>query len=410
MLRFIIFLWILLCNSAVLVAQTLPRTALIIGNSDYKETPLTNPLNDAVDMTSSLRELSFEVMSYTNIDRQTMREAIREFGEKLLKKGGVGLFYYAGHGVQIKGQNYLIPINADIKSVDEVEDESIDIASVLRKMETANNGFNIIILDACRNNPFARSFRSIEQGLAKMEGPIGSIIAYATAPGSTASDGKGRNGLYTSHLLQAIKTPGLSIEDVFKQVRIGLRKDTQGQQTPWESSSLTGHFVFSKASSENTAPSAAPSLATAASPISPPPPIPSATGLVQVIANIAGGTIFANGMKQGEITENHTLNLQRLSGKEVEIRIEQLGYQSQTQWIELQPGVWQQAYFNLIPEVNSNTTSTRQEATPPTTQHASETSTVKSSSSTSQSISATSEKQSTQVIEFDFNNLVRTSP
>ena len=328
-----------------------PKTALVIGNGEYQDAPLANPVNDATDMAQALRDLGFDVMALTNADRQTMREAIREFGEKL-KKGGVGLFYYAGHGMQIKGQNYLIPVKADIKAADEVEDESIDANSVLRKMETAGNDVNIIILDACRNNPFARSFRSAEQGLAKMEGPVGSIIAYATAPGSTAYDGSGRNGLYTSHLLKAIKTPGLTIEEVFKHVRVAVRDETQGQQIPWESSSLTGNFQFIETSVPQQA-----MLNPALTPTPPPPPpLASALGLVQVTANVVGGRVFVNGEERGVIPGSHALNLQNLPGDTVEIRIEQAGYRTQMQRVALQPGVWQQVYFEMLPETSSSIT------------------------------------------------------
>ncbi len=219
------------------------RVALVIGNANYKSSPLANPANDATDMTVALRKRGFEVASYTNLDRKGMRQAIRDFGEKL-KRSDVGLFYYAGHGIQIKGKNYLVPLSADVSSADEVQDESIDANSILRKMESAGNDVNIVILDACRNNPFARSFRSMGQGLARMEGPVGSFIAYATSPGSVAADGSGRNGVFTQFLLQALNQPVLSIEQTFKSVRNNVKNATNGKQIPWESSSLLGEFFF----------------------------------------------------------------------------------------------------------------------------------------------------------------------
>ena len=221
------------------------KTALVIGNGAYAVAPLRNPVNDAVDVAASLKQLGFDVMSYTNIDQVAMKRAIREFGSRIRSEGSIGLFYYAGHGVQVKGENYLIPVGADVNSEEEVEYEGVQVGLVLAQMEAAKNGMNIVILDACRNNPFARSYRSNDKGLAQINAPSGTIIAYSTAPGSVASDGAGRNGIYTQELLKQIKSRGSSIEDVFKQVRISVRKLTAEKQTPWESSSLTGEFYFS---------------------------------------------------------------------------------------------------------------------------------------------------------------------
>jgi len=220
------------------------RLALIIGNGKYADAPLKNPANDATDMAAALKAVGFEVMSYTDLDQTAMKRAIREFGTKLRSAGGVGLFYYAGHGVQVKGVNYLIPVGAAVNTEEEVEYESVDAGLVLAQMESARNQMNIVILDACRNNPFARSYRSGDKGLAQINAPSGTLIAYSTAPGSVASDGSGRNGLYTRELLRQIRTGGRSIEEVFKQVRISVRQATSEKQTPWESSSLTGAFYF----------------------------------------------------------------------------------------------------------------------------------------------------------------------
>ena len=219
------------------------RIALVIGNSQYKEAPLLNPVNDARAIARALTRSGFKVVLKENIGRAEMQVAVREFGDAL-KAGGVGLFYFAGHGVQVKGRNFLIPVDAIIEREDEVAYNSLDANQVLDKMETASNRLNIVILDACRNNPFARSFRSSGAGLAQMEAPAGTFIAFATAPGSIASDGKGENGLYTQHLLRAMLRPGLKIEDVFKNVRTGVRRDSQGRQVPWENTSLEGDFIF----------------------------------------------------------------------------------------------------------------------------------------------------------------------
>src|SRR5260370_793985 len=190
-----------------------------------------------------------------------MKQPIREFGHKL-KGGAVGVFYYAGHGVQSKGRNYLIPVDADIQSETDVEDLGVDVNLVLGLMDEAGNGLNIVILDACRSNPFARSFRSAANGLAQMSAPTGTLIAYATAPGSVASDGDGRNGLYTSELLKQMKEPGIPIEIVFKRVGTRVSAATRGRQEPWIALSLRGDFYFVAGS--NTSAERASSVSTSA--------------------------------------------------------------------------------------------------------------------------------------------------
>ncbi len=230
-------------NAGEPVLQTEQRVALIIGNGKYESAPLRNAMNDARAMGSALRGLGFDVVERENLDQKEMKKEIQAFGEKLLK-GGVGLFYYAGHGMQVNGRNYLIPVGAAIEHEKQVEYEAVDAGAVLTEMDYARNRLNIVILDACRDNPFARSFRSAAQGLASMNAPTGTLIAYATAPGSVANDGPGENGVYTGELIKSMQVPGLRIEDVFKQVRSAVRESTQGKQVPWEASSLEGDFYF----------------------------------------------------------------------------------------------------------------------------------------------------------------------
>lgn len=228
------------------------RLALVIGNAAYQNiTPLDNPVNDAKLMTKTLTNLGFEVMSFTDLDRKTMTDKIYDFGDRLKNENAVGLFYYAGHGLQVNGTNYLVPITAAVKREQEIDDECVSIDKVLGQLEYAGNDLNIIILDACRNNPFASVSRSAtgDGGLAQMNAPKGTFVAYATAPGKTASDGAGENGLYTEQLARAIKTPGLKIEDVFKNVRnevYKISKDMGSEQIPWENSSIFGDFYFVK--------------------------------------------------------------------------------------------------------------------------------------------------------------------
>jgi caspase domain-containing protein len=220
------------------------RLALVVGNGAYEAAPLRNPVNDARDFAATLVESGFEVTRLENVGLRELRAALRDFGDRLKKRGGVGLFFFAGHGMQVKGRNYLIPVTAQIEREDEVEFESLDANLVLEKMDSAGNRFNIVILDACRNNPFARSFRSSTQGLAQMDAPSGTVVAFATSPGSVAMDGVARNGLYTQHLIESVQQPGLKIEEIFKQVRAAVRRDSGGKQTPWESTSLEGDFYF----------------------------------------------------------------------------------------------------------------------------------------------------------------------
>lgn len=220
------------------------RTALVIGNSAYQFTPtLKNPTNDASDMGASLKKLGFSVTTLLNASRKEMEEAIGDLGRRLVG-GGVGLFFYAGHGLQINGENYLLPVDADIKSETDVRYKAVNAGQVLGEMGEARNGMNIVILDACRDNPLPRSYRSSKSGLAEMEAPKGSIIAFATAPGNTASDGTGRNGIYTKHILENIETPDLPVEVMFKKVLQGVNSSTSGNQIPWTSSSFTGDFYF----------------------------------------------------------------------------------------------------------------------------------------------------------------------
>jgi uncharacterized caspase-like protein len=218
------------------------RIALVIGNGSYETGPLRNPVNDAGDIAATLRTLGFEVILKKNVRHRDMEEAIEDFGNRL-KRGGVGLFYFAGHGVQVNGINYLIPVGARISKESDTRFQAVDAGRILAEMENANNGLNIVLLDACRDNPFGRSFRTASRGLAIVSSaPAGTFISFSTSPGSVAHDGEGRNSPYAEALLQYMTEPGLAIEDVFKEVRQKLRKDTG--QIPWELSSLEGKFFF----------------------------------------------------------------------------------------------------------------------------------------------------------------------
>jgi hypothetical protein len=219
------------------------RIALVIGNAAYISAPLKNPLNDAADISTALRQSGFEVIDQRNATLQEMTRGIREFGDKLLKSD-VGLVYYSGHGLEVKGRNYLLPVNASMIREDEIAFQAIDANLILEKMNTAKKSVNILIVDACRDNPFARSFRSVNRGLAQMDAPTGTIVSFSTSPGKTASDGDGRNSPFTKNLVKAMMRTDMPIEAMFKEVRKSVVEETKGQQTPWESSSLIGDFYF----------------------------------------------------------------------------------------------------------------------------------------------------------------------
>lgn len=232
---------------AAAAASSGPRYALIIGNSQYQASlgRLPNPVNDAQSVAAALRAVGFDVDLVLDADQKGMKRAISRFGERLsTARGATGLFYYAGHGIQSRGTNYLIPVSAPIEREADLDLEAVAADTVLAQMEDAGAATSIVILDACRNMPLARSFRSSSRGLARMDAPNGSFIAYSTAPGSTAADGDGRNSPFASALVKQIGQKGLPIEVMFRGIRKDVLQATAGQQTPWDSSSLVDPFYF----------------------------------------------------------------------------------------------------------------------------------------------------------------------
>ncbi|HTJ48952.1 MAG TPA: caspase family protein [Cyclobacteriaceae bacterium] len=227
------------------------RYALVIGNSTYSQEigVLKNPANDATDIAQELKSSNFEVQLLINATYVQLREAVRKFHEKLTngpRDQTVGLFYYAGHGIQFQDENYLVPIDAKVQYEDDIVRMCFPVQRmVLANMERSNSRMNIVILDACRNNPFPAATRSAGAGgLSEMKRARGSFIAYATAPGSVAADGSGRNGLYTQELLKAMRKPGRSIEQVFKDVRMSVLRLSGESQNTWDSSNIVGEFYF----------------------------------------------------------------------------------------------------------------------------------------------------------------------
>lgn len=222
----------------------LPRQALVIGNSQYRIAPLDNPGNDATAIADALRTLGFDVKLHLNAGRQGMLDAIEQYADQLASRKAVGLFYFAGHGVQLAWRNYLIPVDAVIRSPGDVPARAVELNSLLSGLGKARNPMNVIVLDACRDNPFGEAFPAEHKGLSQFDAPPGSLLAYATSPGNVASDGTGFNGLYTEHLLRELKIREAKIEDVFKRVRLGVRRSSSGGQIPWESTSLEEDFYF----------------------------------------------------------------------------------------------------------------------------------------------------------------------
>jgi len=224
--------------------NSLPRIALVIGNSRYQGQPLRNPANDAQAIAAQLKGLRFTVTLQLEASRQEMIEAIRAYGGSLRNSKGVGLFYFAGHGAQLAWRNYLIPVDAAIKTSEQMAEQAVDMNALLDDLIRARNAMNIIILDACRDNPFGSQVALAQQGLSQLDAPPGTLFAYATSPGNVAADGTGANGLYTGFLLKEMQARDAKIEDVFKRVRLNVRLLSKGQQVPWESGSLEQDFYF----------------------------------------------------------------------------------------------------------------------------------------------------------------------
>lgn len=221
------------------------RLALVIGNSSYRTGPLKNPVNDAKDMGAVLQKTGFEVIELYDADLDEMRSSINDFSESLANYE-VGLVYYSGHGIEFAGRNYFIPINANIKTEDEIPRQGFDATTIVEKMSRNNVKTSIFIIDACRNAPVFSKFRSGKSGLSSMQVSNGSIVAFSAAPGQVAIDGNERNSPYTKALLQQIQIPNKKIEEVMKDTGKLVNENSGGRQVPWYNSSLVGDFYFIK--------------------------------------------------------------------------------------------------------------------------------------------------------------------
>lgn len=252
-----------LALGASTVAHADTREALIIGNAKYAEVPLKNPLNDAQAMDKALRDLGFATHVVKDADWKTMIEAVRAF---LSDSGNadVRLVYYAGHGVQVRGNNFLIPVDAPMDNTDDLTARSLNVAEILSRFARNRKGVSILILDACRNNPANQyqllsdgrrvKVRGAERGLAPVRASSGTLVAFSTSPGNVADDRADQsNSVYTRRLLEHIATPGMPLEQMFKRVRIDVMNDSKQQQVPWEESSLLVDYCL-KPSASGTCP------------------------------------------------------------------------------------------------------------------------------------------------------------
>ncbi|MBL8381022.1 MAG: caspase family protein [Burkholderiales bacterium] len=222
----------------------LPKIALVIGNAAYRQSPLKNPANDALGMAETLNATGFEVTLRLEASRSAMQATIDAYVKQLAARKCVGLFYFAGHGIQFNWKNYLLPVDAQVASNADVEKQGIEVNALAAGLARAGNPMNLIILDACRDAPFGEASKPEQKGLSQMDAPPGTLLAYATAPGNVASDGEGSHGLYTENLLREAKVPEARVEDVFKRVRLNVRRRSNGAQVPWESTSLEEDYYF----------------------------------------------------------------------------------------------------------------------------------------------------------------------
>lgn len=379
-------------------ASARKKVALVMGNSTYKVSPLTNPTNDASDIAKRLEGLGFEVSKILNASQKEMEQAIRRFHRTLFAKDTVGLFYYAGHAVELRGSNYLIPVDAELHSEADVKYETVNVGRLLDGMSDANNGLNIVILDACRNNPFARSFRSAGTGLVPSNPATGTIILYATEPTNVAEDGDGRNGTFTLHLLNSMSKPGLTVEEVFKKTAISVNRATKGNQTPWSEGFILGDFYFHPPGGTSTAelprlsqtvsrppntpvasapppppPAATFGRANSGGAPPPPPPVsmnglsgantlasiqdrpptlvaPAAKGYLQVKVNTQA-KVFVDGLEQGTAYPQYPLNVSSgLASRKVHVYAKADGYETRGEYVDIKSGQWQVVSLNLSKE------------------------------------------------------------
>ena len=337
------------------------RVALVIGNGAYGSAPLRNPVNDARAMAEALRACGFDVIKLEDATRPEMRDAIRQFGDRIAA-GGAGLFYFAGHGMQVKGRNYLVPVGASLAREEDLEVETVPLDALLARLEAARNRLNILILDACRNNPFGAALSGSLPGFTPMDAPAGTYMAFSTSPGRTAADGNGENSLYTQALLHQLAVPGLKLEEVFKRTRAEVLLASGQRQTPWENSSALGDFYFRPGAGAlepatmtvQVVPAAIPALATgqaaqtpAVTQLPPPPVAVAQVGGLLVTVNTPGAQVYVNGALEGTASLSSALSVPGLPAGEVQVRVEAQGYAPAQGTFGIEQGQWTQARLTL---------------------------------------------------------------
>ncbi len=349
-------------------ASTGDRVALVIGNAAYKNaTPLSNTINDAAVMADALKSLGFDLVggkAQTNLDKSGLENVIRKFGEAIRGKR-VAFLYYSGHGAQVDGRNFLIPTSANVVSKTDVKYELVDVDNVLDDMNASGTKVNIIVLDACRNNPFGeKGLRGMGSGLAVMDAPSGTLVAYATGPGKTAADGTGKNSPYTESLARIITEPGLDIEDVFREVGKDVQAKTGGVQVPWKMDSLTEKFSFKVTIQlEGTI-----QMAGGPGPASvPPKPETPKTGSVMVKSNPSGATVYLSGAQKG-VTP---MTINGLSPGNVGLRVVLDGYERVEDSVNIEAGKEEILNYTLaraaVPPPPSTKPGTETRLEPPST-------------------------------------------
>lgn len=319
------------------------RVALVIGNGAYADSPLKNPVHDARAMAKMLGGCGFDVTKLEDASQQRMEEAIRAFRSKLGAGRGAGIFFFAGHGVSVGGRNYLLPVGQVFESESDVKFKATDAGYVLSAMEDAGARVSLMILDACRNNPFgARSlFRGAAKGLSGMEAPKGSFVAFATAPGSTAADGAGENGLFTGELIKSIQEmPNLEVEQLMKKVSARVQARSGGNQVPFRSSSLTGEFYFKPEPVAGNAAHSQPALTDA-------PAMAALVGGLQVGVNAPDAKVYVDGELKGRASPQQALAIRDLPVGSATLRVEAPGHQPREQPVEILQGQWTQAKLVL---------------------------------------------------------------
>jgi len=325
------------------VSGTGKRVALVIGNGAYTTVnPLPNPPKDAKAMAAMLKTCGFEVLPYTDLDLEGMDKAVKAFSEKI-PGAECALFFFAGHGLQKDGLNYLVPVKREPETQGEIRSRCLDAQEVLSAMEASGARVSILILDACRNNPLPAEARAGMRGLASMNAPKGSLIAFATSPGKEASDGPGANNSpFTTSLLRHLPTPGVDVEQVLKRVTDEVLQQTKETQSPWRQSNLRGDFYFR--------PGAAPTATPVESPpvVTPPPPVaPALVGHLQVAVNAPEAKVIIDGKAMGKATATEALNVSNLLVGKTLVRVEAEGYEPLEKIIDIKRDAWAQEAFEL---------------------------------------------------------------